>query len=273
MSMYKEFKAGLMSIIENINQYPDSYAIIADYTYASKFCNLLIRSIARKFDLEYDDLRSELMAEILAGNIFKQVIENKKFNRQVFYLNIKKLAIRMKPHEDSHHISLTEEMEDVLMYKDESLQSYVNKNAILKFKELRQVNLRRLIEYRSELLNSPINISKFQSVVELNTNELLEMLDQNKISRYQLLYVPNKYRKYLVSILDKYLQLYFKYYEVRSTYTDYLKIKTKSPTLKAIFEKLKPEYSYLQFTRKIKHPTLWDIDELEKLLLKVTNHA
>jgi len=271
MNMYQEFRIGLMSIIEDLHQHPGYGAVIAEYIYANKFCNLLVRSIARKFQLEYEDLRSELVTEILEGKILKQVLENKRFNRQVFYLNIKKLALKLTMQKKVHVV--LEEIEEMAVCNDELLEKQASKNAILRFRELSLVNLKRLVEYRSELEHSAVNISKFQSIVELNFNELLLMLDQGKISRYQLLSNPNKYRKYFLSILDKYLQLYFKYYDIRNIYPAHLKSKTGLLTLQDIYTRLKPDYSYPQFTRKIRHSTLWDIDEVENLLLKVTDHA
>lgn len=272
MSIYADFKSELMEIINDNHSIDELNSILADYIYSSKFCIFLVRSIARKFELDYEDLRSELISEILAGKFFKQLINNNQFSRQVFYLNIKKIAIKMVNSNDK--LLLVDEIKEEELVRDSNLlNDYVSRNAILKYIELRQANLKRLIDYRSELMRSPIVVSKFQKNVDLNISEILVMLKKYRISRHSLLNNPDKYRKYFLIIIDRYLELFVKYQDVMNVYLDYLKKKTGTSSIIELYEKLKPAYSYLNFTRKIRNLSLWEIEELDNLLIKVNCHA
>lgn len=272
MSTYRAFRSELMTVINNHHNTEDIYSSLAILINSNKFCILIVRSIARKFELDYEDLRGELIAEILSGKVFKQVLEKKEFNRQVFYMNIKKLAIKMSMTADKLDF-MNEFDEGNLMTNDNLLDNYSNKHSILKYIEIRQANLKKLLDYRHSILNSIITVTHFQSIVNLSISEIIEMLKKYRITRHRLLNNPDKYRKYFIIIIDRYIELFIKYQDVSNNYPAYLKKETQSDTSKALYEKLKPNYSYLQFQRKLRNLSLWDIEELDKLVQKVRRRA
>ncbi len=264
-SQYNDFYIALHDLIQSSTSLDN----VAELVFINRYCNGLCTGVAKKFKVSAEDLMAEIILNILDNSLFGAVLSRHcAFNGRVFtyqVMNIAKLLQRKEKTYSSDDLNMEwipsgEDLEMNVINKLSEEQLSLSLETIKKNK------LHELQNLYEEITNGTIDIKRFCQSVELTLYQLMTNIKIN--NSYKLFNHPEYFASELTLILDKYIELFNKWFLQIDCHIRDLIIQYRDWA--GLYRKLNPKLSYAAFTRKYSTPSIWDMSELE-LLLEVAN--
>ena len=266
LSNYHKFVLELQSYI---CQEPD-YSKISEFIYNNEYCLHMCKMVSRKFNVNDQDLHSELILFIFENDSFRKVlIGDNAFNGRVFTFQIMQLAKKLQSKFSSDEINIDHIVDKIIDVEESAVEAKHQRSQVTQLGIIKTQKLRELNDYRQKILLGDFTIDELVEVIGLNTAEL--MAKAGIANRYSLITSPELYREKIVSLFDTYCELYSRWYFSKDVYLKQLIIQYGS--LKALYRFLTPRYSYMSFMNKFSSPSIWDIEELMLLVRKQQCYA
>lgn len=266
LSNYHKFAMQLQSYVcQNPN-----YSEISEFIHSNKYCLYMCKMISRKFNVNNQDLHSELILFIFENESFRKVLVGKNpFNGRVFTFQIMQLAKKLQPRFINDEININQVVDKIIDVEESAIETKHQRSQITQLEALKAHKLKELDDYRQKLLSDNFTIDEFVEIIDLNIAEL--MIKMGITNRYSLITSPKLYREKLVSLFDTYYELYSRWYFSKDAYLKQLIIQYGS--FKSLYRFLSPRYSYMSFMNKFSSPSIWDIEELMLLVRKQQRNA
>ncbi len=266
LSNYHKFALELQSYI---CQHPD-YSKISEFIYNNEYCLHMCKMISRKFNVDNQDLHSELVLFIFENESFRKVLTGENaFNGRVFTFQIMQLAKKLQSKFSSDEINIDQIVDKVIDVEESAIEAKHQRSQGTQLGILKTHKLKELSDYRQKLLLGDFTINELVEIIGLNTAEL--MVKAGITNRYSLITSPELYREKLVSLFDTYCELHSRWYFSKDAYLKQLIIQYGS--FKSLYRFLTPRYSYMSFMNKFSSPSIWDIEELLLLVRKQQRYA
>lgn len=246
-NLYSKFKDKLFQLISKNSD----LETIAMLLLEDNYINILCKKIAAKYNIDSEDLRSELVLRVINNQLLASIIQGQhSFNGKVFEFNVINIAKSLAYYE---HLEDIDDLDEIDTTQNNAVQVVCSNQQLLKYEQLMRNKLNQLLEYR----NNINKISEYCEIVELTIEELASKLG---VKRNLLIRHPINYKKQLIEILNQYIQLYTKWYSRRSIFLTELVEKYGSTT--SLYQALGLNYSYRKFIDKIDSLSLWQIEEV-----------
>lgn len=248
---YSEFKAQLHTLIQKSS----SNAEIGEFIYNSLYTNYVCKNIGGIFNLDAQELLSEVYISIANGDLLAKVISGEKnFSGRVFNMRIRDIAHTLL----NKNIELTDEVMQIPIdeiEKDHNIDLQNQKNLLT---QLLRNKLRELIQYKKTLCRiQHIDMNQYAEIVELHLSEILQLIGTTRRKIHS-------HKVQLLSLLDSYIKLYEYWFLERQSFMK--KLQERFANTKELYCVYKPNYSYMTFLKIIESPTCWDLQRLyEKL--------
>lgn len=266
LSNYHKFVLELQSYI---CQEPD-YSKISEFIYNNEYCLHTCKMVSRKFNVNDQDLHSELILFIFENDSFRKVlIGDNAFNGRVFTFQVMQLAKKLQSKFSSDEINVDYIVDKIIDVEESAIEAKHQRSQVTQLEIIKAEKLRELDNYRQKILLGNFKIDELVEVIGLNTAEL--MVKTGITNRYSLITSPELYREKLVSLFDTYCELYSRWYFTKDAYLKHLIIKYGS--FKSLYRFLTPRYTYMSFMNKFSSPSIWDIEELMLLVRKQERYA
>lgn len=261
ITQYGQFTLDIKNLIQN----HATTKQLGEVVFKSRYCKRICRVVALKFRVNHEDVHSELTLNVIESSVMQDILNGKiQFAGRIFIFNVMRLARQLQKNQSNQMEYSLEEIPEIAIENNIEFDT-MNKLSNIKLEnnliKLKSNKLQQLEAYRIEI-HEQINLNTFIDVVELNLHQI--MSKQAIKSRYTLIHTPLTFKTKLTNLLDEYIRLFKKWFLTMEIYVNNLVTQYKSWL--QLYKKLKPNCSYVTFYNKYAAPSIWDMNEFERLV-------
>lgn len=254
---YKLFVANLYHCINRNANLDD----IAQLVFLDSYCKYLCNKVARKYQIDSDDVHAQLVLDVLGNKLFPNITDgSQQFSGRYFHYRIINIAKSLQHHDalDITEKTIADTLESDTNLAEEAVRLHTMHEQYIGYNELKQTKIAELHSYKEQLDTwHKINLDELSTIVELSTENIARELN---IPRHKLVRHPEHYKEPLINLIDSYIQLVERWFATRYSYLNNLAEEYGS--LLKVYQRIKLNYSYSKFAELANSMTIWQLEEI-----------
>lgn len=229
---------------------------IAQLILVDSYCKYICNKVAFKYHVDGAEVHAQLVLEVLENKVLPNIINGSQtFSGRYFQYRIINIAKRLLPHETEELSETTTDNTDIALNVIENLSSI---SQLSGFNHLKQAKIKELEAFKHKISSSQkINLDELGNILELSIEAIARKLD---LPRHKLMRHSSQYKALLHGLLDEYIGLVDRWFDIRYTYLN--KLAEEHGSLIKVYQRISLNYSYSKFAELANSMNLWQLEEI-----------